>query len=966
MREILFYNSKQIIFILKPFLEKVAIEFLNSSSQNNQSSCIILPNQRSGVFLRKYFAQHIDKNIFLPEIYTMEDFVEKYSELSVQDSLATFFELYEVHKEIKGDEVESLDEFIGVAQIMLSDFNEVDLHLVDSQMIFDYLKDVKTLEQWEPGKKDLTEFEKRYIEFYSSLAKYHSMLREKLLKKSLAYKGLAYRYFCEKIDDIVLPFDKFWFVGFSALTKAEETIISIFKKQGKVVFAWDADKYYLNNNINEAGDPLRKYFKKWGSPDEQWIEDNYNAKDKDISVYGVPGNVSQVKLVGQFIDKLLKEKDFDQSKTAVVLADELLLQPLLNSLPENIAPYNVTMGLPMGNTPLFDFIKVFFNLHQYPYKIGRNKEKGENITGFHYKDVIKVISHPYFFHLYGDDNKLKDDSPILRINQENKVFFKEADLNMLFEKMGFENYETYSPLWADWHNNVDNAIDSLHWLLNILRKKFVEKSSENKSLLDLEYIYHFSKVLNVIRKYKEEYHSINSVSIIQRIFSQLVNRLKLSFRGEPLQGIQVMGMLETRLLDFENIILLSVNEDFLPGNSGGNSFIPYDVKKNLSMPLQREKDMVVSYHFYRLLQRAKKVSLIYNSNVGEFFSGEKSRYINQLHFELPKYNNSFKVKEKIVNITPDLSGMSQVIKVKKTAAVMDSVLQKAKRGFSPSSLNRYRICPLKFYLESVLNIMEDDEVEETIDARTLGNVVHATLEELYLPFVGRVVTETNIKQFLIDYIKIVEKQFREKYTANEVSSGKNFVIYNVSKLWVKKYLEQELDYVKRLQEGNKVLTIIGVEQELNKELVFPSSNDVIRFRGFADRVDKVGDTLRIIDYKTGFVKEDALRFSSWEKLFNDTSQDKSFQLMMYAWFYKDKKDAGKIEPSIISFRNLAKGALTLKPKKEKHLSEEIINQFDEYFIDWIKEILDPDIDFVQTDVEENCKFCNFKNTCNRY
>ncbi|MEA3505279.1 MAG: PD-(D/E)XK nuclease family protein [Bacteroidota bacterium] len=952
---------------MKPFLEKVAVEFLNTASGQTEKRCIILPNQRSGVFMRKYFSHHIEKNIFLPEIYTMEDFVEKFSGLAIQDNLATFFELYEVHKKIKKNDLETLDEFIGIAQIMLSDFNEIDHHLLNSVKVFEYLKDIKTLEQWEPGKKDLTEFEKRYVEFYSSLAKYHKMLNDALLEKSLAYKGLAYRYFCENMENISLPFDKFWFVGFSALTKSEEFIIDTLKKQGKVELAWDADKYYLENRINEAGDPLRKYFNKWGKPDDFWIEDNYRRKDKKINIYGVPGNVAQVKLAGQFLDDALEQGSLDEANTAIVLADELLLQPLLSSLPEGVLSCNVTMGLPLGNTPLFDLVKAFFDLHMYPYKISRNREAGKNLTGFHYKDVIRVISHPYFFRIFGDSGaESVAGSPVYRINNANKVFYKKRDIESLFEEMGFENFDDYSSLWDDWQNNADKALASLEWLLNTLRKEFSAVHSDNSPSLDLEYVFHFSKSLNIIKKYKKEYRSISSVNIIQKIFTQLVKRLTLSFRGEPLQGIQVMGMLETRLLDFENIILLSVNEDFLPGNSRGNSFIPYDVKKNLNLPLQREKDMVFSYHFYRLIQRAKNVSLIYNSNVGDSSCGEKSRYINQLKYELPKYNKDFIPIEKLVNISPDLSGISQNITIKKTSVVMEDVFRKAKKGFSPSSLNRYRICPLKFYFESILGISEDEEVEETIDARTLGNVVHATLEEIYLPFVNKNVTAVDVKGFLAKYLKIVEQQFRKEYTSNEVSSGKNFVIYNVAKLWVKKFLQMELGFVKELEKQNQSLTIVGVEQKLEKTIVIPETNQEVNFVGFADRVDQIGNKLRIIDYKTGVVNASKLKFADWEKLFTDAEQDKSFQLMMYAWFYKDKIDTVELEPSIITFRNLKNGALTLSPLKEKSISKEIIEQFEENFVLWISEILDTNKPFVQTQKEDNCKFCNFKNTCNRY
>jgi len=961
---------------MQPFLEKTADYILKYYQENFGNLTVILPSKRAGLFLKKHLIRQISTATWSPRIFSIEDFIVEMSGLKIIDPQALLFELFTIHQKIERQNAKDFVSFSTWGQVMLHDFNEIDLHLADHEKLFRYLKDFKDIEEWNPDGSELTVVQARYLNFFGTLKDYYNTLSDGLLKKKQVYQGLAYRYLADQIQTgaSVTDDEHFVFAGFNALTKAEELIIDSLVKANKAEIIWDADSYYVNDNKQEAGFFFRKYFAGIPSDQIKWIKSNLEVSEKKIEIIGVPQQVGQAKACGKILQDLIRINP-DIGDTAIVLADENLLFPVLNSIPDQISDFNITMGLPLNQCSFFQFIDALFTLQENTAKF-KNTSQG-NLTQFYYKDILRILNDPYIRGQFaGNENIPVQISGIIQvIRSSNRIFYSASALKSLFNECPDNILELIKVIFDDWKNNSAQALVSLKRLADIYKDHFLfihnsSKDSGNpkNNHLDLEYLYGFMKIVKRMESLFGEYGIATDTKGLRMVFNQMVSSSTIPFYGEPLQGLQIMGMLETRALDFKRLILLSVNEDIIPTSKHTPSFLTFEMRNYFGIPSYIQKNAVYAYHFYRLLQRSDEVYILYETEGGALGGGEKSRYLYQIINELPGTNPNIKITEKLLNIPLPEDKTDYSIQVNKNKKILEKIDQIAMYGFSASAFNTFRNCSLQFYFQYIAGLAEAEEVEETIDASTLGKVVHNVLKKLYEPLINEAVTVDLVKQMIPVIDEQLAKSFKENYQEGDVTYGKNLLILNVASQFIRHFLKKE---ILQLSDKANTLEIISLENLYKAGLKIPSDNEILKdkkifIRGYIDRIDKQNGTVRIIDYKTGMVTPKELKINDWEDFYSDDHPGKSFQLLVYAWLYVNnmEKISGNLEAGIISFRNLSSGFMKVVFPGGDQGSENI-EDVERILLDIITDMFNPDIPFNQTENQDNCKYCSFKSLCNR-
>ena len=920
------------------FLAKTAQHLIDTYPNNLSDVCIVLPNKRAGLFLKQHLSKLIDKPIWLPQIIGTEELIEQLSDIEVIDNVTQLFELYNVYLNAT-PKPETFEEFSTWGQILLHDFNEIDRYLVPTEGFFKHINEARALEVWNLGEREVTDFQSQYLTFWKQLGTLYTLFTTYLKENKLAYQGLAYRVVAEELQENPEQFiskkikwDKVIFAGFNALNKAEKVLITELKKQRKCEVLFDADQYYLEDKMQESGLFLRDLKKQDPFLPFKWITNKFKEEQKQINIYGVPQNIGQAK----YITNLLNEIDNAQNytDTAVVLADENLLIPVLQSVPKTIANINVTMGYPLKNTPTNNFFEIYFNTLVNAERFGN---KGE--LTYHYKDLLKLFQLPLSQLVFGNENCNQIKKQIVK---HNWVFINKEKLDWINEKLDIPFLQSYA------------VATTLQQCL-----RFIEKSKQhyitakNDAFIELEYLFQYAKLFNQMITLTTQYPYIKNSKGFYSLYKQILSSFSIELYGEPLKGLQVLGMLETRNIDFKNVILLSTNEGTLPAGKTFNSFIPFDIKKDdtYNLPTHIEKDAVYAYHFYRLIQNAENISIIYNTETNEFGSGEQSRFVTQIEHELGKFDNITITKQLVTY--PALNKKVIDVEVQKTAAIVAKIKERFANGISPSALIAFINCPLDFYYKYVLGVREAEEVEETIDHSTFGTYVHDSLEILYKDFVSKNITAEDLKLMLKKVTTVVTNVFKENFSDKELQSGKNLLTLNIAQNYITTFIKEEIKFVQKL---GKPLFINSLEEKLLSEIEV--NGTTIQLKGFADRIDSYGTELRIIDYKTGLVKASELQLKHVDELL-DAKKSKAFQLLMYALMYSKSNlvDNTQITSGIISFRTLSSGYMPFGISKNNTIDEVVLEDFEVLLIKLIKEILDINTSFKHTTDAKWCEFC---------
>lgn len=890
------------------FIENVVSELIDSQADLLQTT-IILPGNRPMLFFRQAFQKKL-KNSILPKFLSIDDFVTEISGLQQISQIQIWFAAYNSYKKI----IESPDEFenfIKWIPTLLKDFDDINSSLVNPREIFDYLISAERIKKW--GQENLeigsNQLMSKHLNFWKMAGDLFHQLNEDLLIQNKAYRGLIYQKAVEKLPEFISKSDEiFVFAGLNALSNAERKIVFELNKFNRAKLFWDSDTYYMNDENQEAGHFLRNY--KTMFSDWNW-ESNELTQPKKIQTIEIGKRVGQAK----YLHKILSEIPDDKiSETAVVLADETLLSAVLSAIPPNISKVNITMGFPLDKSSMAYFFRSVFELQM-------NREKLGNGKTFYYKNVLDVISNTIFLEKNYDAGKLNR-----KIRKENRIFntseFIKGELDGSIYKNLFE-------IHADTNSFVTHLIQ---WIESLMQNKDIEIND-----LDKEYIYRFSLLMNQLADELKDFNSVQNFKTLYVLYNRLLQNETISFVGEPLEGLQLVGLLETRLLDFENVIMTSVNDGVIPPGRTENSFIPYDIRREMGMNTFTENDAVFAYHFYRLLQRADNVNLLYNTESDGLDSGERSRFIAQLEYE-----SNHKIENKIA--VPEFTAqLHHPLEIMKTPAVMEALERWIDKGISASSLSSYLRNPIDFYQQQILGVRDFEDAEETVGARILGNIVHDSLEELYTPLLGKILKENDFEAVLEDAERALKKSFENEYGKGDYQRGKNHLVYKIAHSFIQNVIKADQQLTK-----NNEFIIHQLECEMFASLILNNGKEV-KLKGFIDRIDELNGVKRIIDFKTGSVTEATLNINSGklENVFSDAKFSKPLQLIFYAHLYFGNREDLNVQFGIYPLKNPKKGLIPLKFDGEITFDKEILNFTNEHLINLIEEILNPEISFLE-------------------
>jgi len=911
------------------FLQKIAAVVIQNYGDKLSETTIILPNKRAKVFLIEALKNETQKTILSPEIISIEDFVQDVASIRSVDSIELLFEFYEVYLSVtEKQHQQSFELFANWAKTLLQDFNEIDRYLLDPQHVLSYLKDIEDIKKWGIEVENKTKLLENYIDFWKLLPLYYDSLYNHLLNKGIGYQGLIYREAVNNLNHFsnIVSDRSFVFAGFNALNAAEEKIVQHLLALDQAKIYWDADQTFLNDPYHDAGLFLRRFKESWKHykfhPFE-WIVDDF-SQSKNIQVIGSPKTIGQAKIAGSIIEKLIDENPLGSlDKVAVVLGEENLLIPVLYSLPSSVGALNITMGYSGKNNPSQILIAKLFKMHTNALS-----RKGESYV-FYYKDVLDILTHPLVA-------PYANASHLVKIIKENNYTF--ITQNRIVELYG-KSSNLFDLLFSKWDNGSVAVLESISELLLLIKKNFDNDNEAEK--IAKSFVYAVFKVINKLINYYSNHNHIDNIDTLHAIYKQIIDVAEVSFEGEPLRGLQIMGVLESRVLDFETVIITSMNEGKFPAGKSQNSFIPYDVKKELGLPTFKEKDAIYTYHFYHLLQRAKNIYLIYNTENDGLDAGERSRFITQLEVEKQiKHNLTFDIYNPVL---PSTAYVSMV--VPKSEEVMARLKEIATAGFSPSALTSYIRNPIDFYFQKILRIREVEEVEENIALNTLGTIIHETLKGLYEPFIGRFISEEDIVKCFALLDEEVLKQFKAVYKEGEIKKGRNLLAFEVAKRNVFNFLKMEMEAIK----NGDVIKIVALEQTYQRELIHPSLPFPVLIKGNVDRIEQRNGKIRIIDYKTGKVEKTNVVLKTWNGLTKELKNDKIIQVLAYAFMFEKEAGQMPIEVGIISFKNLKSGFLPFAFKEDRDLdmivSNQILNSYLEEIVLLLNEIFDVSIPF---------------------
>ncbi|HNW97843.1 MAG TPA: PD-(D/E)XK nuclease family protein [Bacteroidales bacterium] len=942
------------------FIEKLTEYIISSYEEQLKDICIVLPNRRAGLYLKKHIPLKLKKITFAPSVFSIEDFVCHITGINIADSLSLITELFHVYQNIEKEKAQSFDEFLYWAQVLISDYNDCDINLADTVQVFKLLNETKAISQWNLEQQPLTEHEKDYLDFYNSLSKYYPEFILQLLNKNIAYQGLIYKKAAEKIETYIseTKFQKIIFAGFNALTASEEKIIKTLTQSGIAEILWDYDKYYSENKNHEAGHFSRKYKEEWNLSEMKWNEDHFSEYPKNIHITGVPLSIGQAEYAGQIVSEM-SDSEINSEKTAIVLADENLLTAVLYCIPEKVKHLNITMGYPLANTAAYALFESIFKLF-----INAEKYKSSENYRYYYKDISDFLNHPYSRSLLNTkENPHIADHLIETFYSANRSFFSQENIRKLLVNTNLDF------IFEIENNLISHLNEILLKFINAFRKSLEDNKTQNSDM-EMEYLFHFAVIINKLKNITNESGYINELKTLHSLFSEISSTTNIPFVGEPLKGLQIMGMLETRTLDFENIILLSVNENILPAGKHTNTFIPFDIRNAIGLSNYKQKESIFAYHFYRLIQRAKNIHILYNTQSDHFGSGEKSRFITQLLEELPKYNDKCKITEQVLINNISLSAQQQPILIQKTSEIIATLQSYIENGISPSALNSYISCPLKFYFNYAEKISETDDVAETIDAATLGTVIHHVLKNLFQDFINKNITVDDIKKMHANSAKACEEAFRICYPEGDIKSGKNLLISKVALKIITNFLNTESSFIDTLNNAKQNLFIKQLEEKFKANVPeINISGKIIKavLSGNIDRIDQAGNTTRIIDYKTGNINNNELKVKEWDDLLSNSKLSKSLQLLCYAYVYMNSINTDKISLGIISFRNIDKGFLpvSIPDAADGLFNREAMTEFENILTAIISNILNTETPFMQTEDLKTCVNCVYSGICNR-
>lgn len=930
---------------METFLAEIAQRLRTEHPTDLDNVTVVFNNRRSGLFLRRQFANMDSDPFFLPKIIGIDDLIADLGGLKIVPNEFLLFELFDIHRQMGGEgrKFETFEEFISFGDMMLSDFSEIDLYCVDVQQLFNNLHDLKALGEWDIETGKLTPFQEQYLQFYKSLYQYYSLLHKRLISQGKAYSGMAYRYVAENISTLFN--DKHahptYFIGFNALSASEDKIIQHFVKEGFGQLYTDGDSYYYDNPQQEAGHFLRKFHRT-----EQGYPSHFDAAPKRITITSCPESVLQCKYAGKLLAKQFNDNpDSALEQTALVLADESLLLPALNALPQEVKTANITMGYPFTDTAVHSLVLKLFSLQQ--------KRKP---SLFHHQDILDIFTDEIVSNIHGINDIHTRINALL--SKEHIIYASVEELEMICQKLN-GNFSSIAFLFPEESPSADQFLSLLRQLIQIVYSKEILDTN----IKEREALANLLQILDYFDELQSEFHFFDSLSSLLKIYERLAQRHSVAFYGEPLQGLQILGVLETRNLDFKHLILLSANEGILPSGRSNNTLIPYHLKTSFSIPTFHEKDAVYAYNFYRLIQRAEDIHILYSTESDGMGKGEPSRFILQLRRELAqRYPESIILEEEVLSASNIANSVPYPKLRAKDASCLLRLHEMAQKGFSPSALNKYRGCPLLFYYEYILNLRPNDQVNEALEQNELGTCIHAVLQKIYSLDTDKHVKKETLQSCLDKIDEMIEEVLKEQFRHGRNRAGRNHYMESVAKSQITNFLKSEIKY---LENGHEI-EILCLEEPLKRNIPITLNEEThnIVVAGMADRIDKTDNHIRVIDYKSGKVNPNDLNVKNDMPLGEKVS-DKWFQVMTYTWLFKDTCHATlPYLAGIAPLRHFGSDFIPASWDGETFMTTEHLEAFEAMLQDVLADILDPETPFEASPDKEKCKNCPFLEICN--
>lgn len=959
---------------MESFLKLVAADLYKHTEGNLAHTAVVFPNKRAGLFFNEYLAQESDSPIWSPAYVSISELFRSLSPWEVGDPVKLVCELYKIFRR-ETQSTETLDDFYFWGEMLISDFDDADKNRVDTDKLFSNLQDLRNImddytfiddEQEEAIRQFFQNFsierrtalKERFISLWNVLGNIYKGFRESLASQNIAYEGMMYRHVIEHLDVDKLPYEKYVFVGFNVLNKVEHTLFTQLKDAGKAVFYWDYDEFYMKENrqavTHEAGEFIRRNLRDFPSPLSGELFKNL-SKPKEVHYIASSTENAQARYLPQWIRNNLTTPE---KETAVVLCNEALLQPVLHSLPAEVKHVNITMGFPLSQTPVYSFLIALLELHTH----GFNFKSGR----YTFQSVVTLLKHPYTRQLTGQAELLEKE-----LTRNNRFYPLPGELG---------KDEFLTRLFTPLSGNLNLCIrlsETLQQVASIYQAN--TSGTEDTDAFNQLYRESLFKAYTTINRFRtliEEDELTVQSETFRRLLVKVLSTTNIPFHGEPAIGMQVMGVLETRNLDFRHLVLLSVNEGQLPKSGGDSSFIPYNLRKAFGMTTIEHKIAVYAYYFYRLLQRAERITLMYNTSSDGLNRGEWSRFMLQFLIEWPH-----PITRQFLEAGQSPQGTSSIT-VEKTPDVMRrmqslfDVRANPKAKFSPSALNYYLDCPLKFYYRYVAGLSAPDEVSAEIDSATFGSIFHYAAEHIYkdLTTHGKVINKEALETLLRNEVKLqdyVDTAFKKLFfnvPQNEKPEYNGVQLINSAVIarYLKQLLQNDLRYAP--------FTFIASEMEVDEPIDIQTPKGVIKSRigGIIDRMDSKDGTLRIVDYKTG---GDADTPPHVESLFIPDKKRSNyvFQTFLYAAIMCRKQPTMKIVPALLYIHRAATETYSPviqmgEPRKPKEAVEDFSKYEKEYrerLQGLLEEIFNPEKSFTQTEIIEKCTYCDFKALCKR-
>lgn len=959
---------------MESFLKLVAADLYKHTEGNLAHTAVVFPNKRAGLFFNEYLAQESESPIWSPAYVSISELFRSLSPWEVGDPVKLVCELYKIFRR-ETQSTETLDDFYFWGEMLISDFDDADKNKVDTDKLFSNLQDLRNImddytfiddEQEEAIRQFFQNFsierrtalKERFISLWDVLGNIYKGFRESLASQNIAYEGMMYRHVIEHLNVDKLPYEKYVFVGFNVLNKVEHTLFTQLKDAGKAAFYWDYDEFYMKENrqavTHEAGEFIRRNLRDFPSPLSGELFKNL-SKPKEVHYIASSTENAQARYLPQWIRNNLTTPE---KETAVVLCNEALLQPVLHSLPAEVKHVNITMGFPLSQTPVYSFLIALLELHTH----GFNFKSGR----YTFQSVVTLLKHPYTRQLTGQAELLEKE-----LTRNNRFYPLPGELG---------KDEFLTRLFTPLSGNLNLCIrlsETLQQVAGIYQAN--TSGTEDTDAFNQLYRESLFKAYTTINRFRtliEEDELTVQSETFRRLLVKVLSATNIPFHGEPAIGMQVMGVLETRNLDFRHLVLLSVNEGQLPKSGGDSSFIPYNLRKAFGMTTIEHKIAVYAYYFYRLLQRAERITLMYNTSSDGLNRGEWSRFMLQFLIEWPH-----PITRQFLEAGQSPQGTSPIT-VEKTPDVMRrmqslfDVRANPKAKFSPSALNYYLDCPLKFYYRYVAGLSAPDEVSAEIDSATFGSIFHYAAEHIYkdLTTHGKVINKEALETLLRNEVKLqdyVDTAFKKLFfnvPQNEKPEYNGVQLINSAVIarYLKQLLQNDLRYAP--------FTFIASEMEVDEPIDIQTPKGVIKSRigGIIDRMDSKDGTLRIVDYKTG---GDADTPPHVESLFIPDKKRSNyvFQTFLYAAIMCRKQPTMKIAPALLYIHRAATETYSPviqmgEPRKPKEAVEDFSKYEKEYrerLQGLLEEIFNPEKSFTQTEIIEKCTYCDFKALCKR-